>query len=726
VSRDGKRLAAALAVAGATLLLYAPVRHDDFVDFDDDIYVSENPHLKHGLGAEGLRWAFLPYETNWIPLTWLSLEVDHAIFGLAPGGYHATNAVLHAASAGLLAWALAGATGALGASAFVAGAFAFHPLHVESVAWIAERKDVLSGLFFALSLGAWVGYARRPGMARYAAVLACFAASLLAKAAAVTLPLLLLLLDLWPLGRLGGPGRIEGPRLRRALVEKLPLLALAAAVSAVTYAVQQQRGAMSTLEQVPLWPRAANALVSYVAYLGQTLWPRDLAVFYPHPMAAGPAWRWGGAALFLAAATAAALATWRRRPWLAVGWLWYVGMLVPMIGLVQVGMQARADRYMYLPQIGLSIALAFEVRDRVAGRRALRVGAASAALLALAALAIAARIQLATWRNTETLFQHARAATGENFLAEHALGESRLKRGDADGALPYLAEALRLHPHGAVRGTLADALARQGKLDEAIWNDAEAVRDWPESADLRMRYGQILARRGWVDEALRQYAAALALDARNDRGERAARIQLLMAEAWTARKRADRAIDAYEKALALDPDLVEARAGLALARLDATDPHQAADSLEAALASGLDQPAVHFGLAEALDRLGRQAEAIEHYRVALGEKPDSVEGANNLAWLLATARDPALRSPGEALAWAETAARASGRSDPRVLDTLAVSLAAAGRFEEAVAELDAALALLGDSAPRGQLDALRARREQFAARKPWETRAPGD
>jgi tetratricopeptide (TPR) repeat protein len=401
-------------------------------------------------------------------------------------------------------------------------------------------------------------------------------------------------------------------------------------------------------------------------------------------------------------------------------------MLVPMIGLVQVGMQARADRYMYLPQIGLSIALAFEVRDRVAGRRALRIGAASAALLALAALAIAARIQLATWRDTEALFQHALAATGENFLAEHALGESRLKRGDADGALPYLAEALRLHPHGVVRGTLADALARQGKLDEAIWNDAEAVRDWPESADLRMRYGQLLLRRGWVDEALRQYAAALALDARNDRGERAARIQLLRAEAWTARKRPDRAIEAYEQALALDPDLVEARAGLVLARLDATDPQEAADTLAAALAGGLDQPALHFGLANAFDRLGRQAEAIEHYRIALGGKPDSIEGANNLAWLLATARDPGLRNPGEALAWALAAARASGRSDPRVLDTLAVSLAAAGRFDEAVAELDAALALLGDAAPREQVDALRARREHFAAHRPCcEAGAPG-
>ena len=718
MSGDRTRLLAAAALVAATLALFAPARHYDFVDYDDDAYVTANPHLAPSASALR-RTLFEPYYDNWIPLTSLSLQLDHALFGLEPGGYHATNVVLHAAAAAALYGALLAMTAAPGASAFAAAVFAWHPQHVESVAWVSERKDVLSGLFFMLAIGAWAGYARRPGPARYALALAMVALGLLAKPMGVTLPFVLLLLDFWPLGRLGdpaAPGRLAAVRVRRAIVEKLPMLPLALAIAAITYLAQGKGGAMSTLDAIPLGVRIENALVSYVAYLRQAAWPTGLAVFYPYPSEPLPAWQWLGAGAALAALTAGALAARRRRPWLTVGWLWYLGTLVPMLGIVQVGMQSRADRYMYVPQIGLSIALAWEVRARVAGRPALRRAVALGAALALAGLAAATRVQLGYWRDTETLFQHAREVTRDNALAYHAIGRSRMKRGDLDGAFQFLGEALRIQPRSAARGTLGDAFAKQGKLDEAIWSYAEAIRDRPTDVGLRARYGQILVQRGWIDEALQQYAIALAFDERRHDGEHAAKIHLLMGQAWMARKRSDRAVDAFGKALAIDPELHEARADLALARLDSADPREVVQGLEAALAAGLDQPAVHFGLASALDRLGRQAQAIDHYRTGLRAQPDSSEAANNLAWLLATAPDPALRDASEALRWAESATTASGRQDPRMLDTLAVCLAAQGRFDEALAAIDAALAL---PAAGADADELRAHRALFAARRPY-------
>ena len=714
------RMLASAGLFAVTLVVFAPVRHHDFILYDDNIYVTENPHLrKQDVGREGLRWAFLePYEANWIPLTWLSLEVDHALFGLDASGYHATNAVLHASSAALLLWVLARATGFLGSSAFVAGVFALHPLHVESVAWVAERKDVLSGLFFVLTLGAWCAYARRPGFLRYALALLGFALGLLAKSVVVTLPFVLLLLDFWPLGRLLASGRAG---IRRACLEKLPMLAIAAAVAVVTYRVQQKMGAMSTLEGIPLRARIENALVSYVAYLRQTIWPADLAVFYPHPMRSLPVWPSLGAAALLAALTAGALAMWRRRPWLAVGWLWYLGMLVPMLGLVQVGLQSRADRYTYLPQIGLSIAVAWEIADRLGRSRARHAVAAAAGALVLILLGIATRAQLGHWRDTETLFQHALAVTRDNFVAHQGIGQVRLKRGDLDGALEAMSEAVRINPHWSARAGLAEVLAKRGMLDEAIWNYGEAVRDKPDGEGIRVAYGRLLEQRGWHDEALQQYALAIALDERINNGLASASIHALIGQAWAARGQTERAVASYEKALALDPDLAEARANLALARLASADPAEVVRGLEAALAAGIDQPDLHFGLADALERLGREADAIEHYEIALRAKPDSKEGANNLAWLRATARDRALRDPAEALRWAEAAAVQSGRRDPGVLDTLAVSQAAGGRFDDAVATADEALAMATDAK---QADELRARRALFAAHRPFEPPAP--
>ncbi|MGH9361727.1 MAG: tetratricopeptide repeat protein, partial [Thermoanaerobaculia bacterium] len=359
-----RSLSPPLGLALLTVLVFAPVVRHDFVSLDDPAYVTGNAQVRRGLTAEGFRWAWgNEVAGNWHPLTMLSHMLDAELHGLDPGGHHLTSLLLHAANAVLLFVLLRRLTGAAGRSAAVAALFAVHPLHVESVAWIAERKDVLSAFFFFLALLAWSGYARRPSSWRYLLALLAFALGLLAKPMVVTLPLVLLLLDVWPLGRLPLAAAAErrralGPLLR----EKLPFVLLALGAAAV--ALVTQREAMSPLAALSLGRRIANALLAYAAYLSDTVWPRGLAVFYPLPGAL-PAWRVALAAVLLAALTALALARLHRSPWLAVGWLWFVGMLLPVIGLLQVGSQARADRYTYLPSIGLFVALVWEVAARV-------------------------------------------------------------------------------------------------------------------------------------------------------------------------------------------------------------------------------------------------------------------------------------------------------------------------------------------------------------------------
>jgi len=345
----------ALLLAVGTAAVYLPVRSFDFCGFDDDAYVSENALVRQGLTPRGVAWAFTTFRAaNWHPLTWLSHMLDVSLFGMEPGAHHLVNVAFHAANAVLLFLVLRGMTGALWGSAAVAALFALHPLHVESVAWIAQRKDVLSAFFFLLMLSAYLRYARSPSRGRLAAVTALFALGLLAKPMLVTAPFVLLLLDFWPLGRFGGahpdPGTLPAGHppavgVRRAVLEKVPLFLLSALSSVVTVVAQSRGGAMVPADALPFGARAANALVACAAYLWKTFWPAGLAVYYPHTKGELPAWKIAGAAALLSALTGIAVREARRRPYLAVGWLWFLGMLVPVIGLVQVGGQAMADRY---------------------------------------------------------------------------------------------------------------------------------------------------------------------------------------------------------------------------------------------------------------------------------------------------------------------------------------------------------------------------------------------
>jgi tetratricopeptide (TPR) repeat protein len=481
---DRRTRIVALALAALVAAAFAPAAQNGFVLLDDQTYIVANPHLRGGFTAEALRWAFgESYASNWSPLTWLSHLLDVRLFGLDPRPHHLESVLLHAANAVLLFLALRGLTGRLWASALAAALFGAHPLRVESVAWAAARKDLLAGLCWMLALGAWVRYARRPSAARYGAVLAALALGLMAKPTLVTLPFVLLLLDWWPLGRLR-PRRDGSSRSARLVAEKIPLFLLAAASAALTWRAQASWGAMDYLGDLSLAERCANALVSYVAYLGTAVWPAGLAVYYPHPGHALGAARPVAAALLLLALSALALAGARRRPWLAAGWLWYLGTLVPMIGLVQVGAQARADRYTYLPLIGVALAAAWSLAD-VAGRRPrLRTAAAVLALAALCALAAASRAQTALWRDDRTLFGHAAAVTRGNWLAEMNLGAAFGAQGEHAAALEHFEAALRIRPDYPLAAENARR-AREALAGEGALRPPGTLDDRPAAAAVR-------------------------------------------------------------------------------------------------------------------------------------------------------------------------------------------------------------------------------------------------
>ncbi len=522
-------------------LIYAQTLRHEFV-YDNIQYVSENQPVLHGLTAKGIAWAFTTdYASNWHPLTWLSHMLDCQLYGLKPWGHHLSNVLLHAATAILLFLVLWRMTGDLWPSAFVAAVFAIHPLRVESVAWVAERKDVLSGLFFMLTLGAYVGYVHRPfSLARYLTVVVLFALGLMAKPMLVTLPCVLLLLDYWPLGRRSiPPGQL--------VVEKLPLLALSAASCAATALAQGT--AVVQLDFIPFGSRIANALVSYVAYVGQLFYPAGLAVFYPHPRSSLPLWQTAGALLLLIGICIAVLVEKRRRPYLLVGWFWYVGMLVPVIGLVQVGQQARADRYTYLPQIGLLIALAWAAKHALASwpYRAWAWGVGAAVTVPV--LMGCAWQQTSYWRDSEALWAHAVECTTNNGIAHSNLGEALCQQGKWNEAVPEFQEAIKIDPrHVEAHAGLGEALGEQGRFDDAIAEFQTAVRLRPNDPTTHNNFGMVLARQGQFDAAIAEYDQAL----RFNPGDVRAHNNRLAA--LNARARRAEALAQWEESVRRQPD----------------------------------------------------------------------------------------------------------------------------------------------------------------------------
>lgn len=545
-----------LALSAVNLIVYGAVRHHDFVGWDDPDYVSQNPNVARGLTWPGVSWAFTSgYAANWHPLTWLSHMLDVQFYGMNAGPHLLTNLLLHIANTILLFGLLLWMTGALGRSAFVAGMFAVHPLHVESVAWVSERKDVLSTLFWMLTIWAYVAYVRQPRLSRYGLVLLLLGLGLMAKPMLVTLPFVLLLLDVWPLGR---ATLTPSPAWQRLVWEKVPLLALAAASSIVTFLVQQQGGAVRALEALPVRLRLANAAVSYVSYMGKMLWPARLATFYPFDTALS-AWRVAGSIVILAGVSAMAMRVARRHAYVPVGWLWYLGTLVPVIGLVQVGGQSIADRYTYVPLIGLFIMVAWGLPDLIGGWRFGRVALPAAAGLAITASTVTAHMQVQHWSDTVALWSHAIEVTSGNYRAHSNLGNFLSDQGKVDEAIRHYQEALRINPNFVEAETnLANTLARQGRLDQAVEHYSHSLLIRPQYAGAHNGLGAILVDQGKVNDAIAHYREAIRLE------PEFAEAHNNLAAALAQEGRVDEAVQEVAEALKIQPNSTEFRSNLDL------------------------------------------------------------------------------------------------------------------------------------------------------------------
>ena len=608
-------------------MVFWTARENEFVHFDDPIYVTENPHVQKGITPETISWAFTTrYANFWHPLTWLSHALDCQLFGLNPAGHHLSAVLWHTANAALLFWVLWAMTGARWRSAVVAALFALHPLHVESVAWVSERKDLVSTFFWLLTMLAYTRYVEltRPGAAAkprrkwYALALVFFVLGMMAKPMLVTLPFVLLLLDVWPYRR-WQPGVASGEiktstvPLSRLVVEKLPYFAVAAIASFVAFSAQKEGGALPSFGTVPLESRLANALVSYARYLGKTVFPVDLAV--PYPFQAWSGAQIAGAAVLLLAVSVAAVMLTRKAPWLAVGWFWYVGTLVPVIGLVQIGEFSMADRYTYVPLIGVFIAVAWGLERLTCDKPTPRKALALVALFALFGCVVLTRQQIRVWRNTETLFTHAIRVTPENYLAHYNLGRNLIARGRAEEALVQFEKALQIRPTN--------------------------------------------------------------IDACNN-----------IAGTYAAMGKMDRALEYLKKGAVLDPNNAD----------------------------------IHYNLGFILHKQGHIADAMRHYREAIRLRSDYISPLRNLAWILATSEEPALRDGAEALRLAKRACELTRFEDVRCLDALDAAYAETGDFAKAISiarQIQQTASLTG----KPQLAASAAQRlSVYQSGRPWRER----
>jgi tetratricopeptide (TPR) repeat protein len=725
----------ALALALGTFLVYWPVCGFEFIVYDDLEYVVENSHINRGLCWAGVGWAFTHlHGGNWHPLTTLMHMAEVQLFGLDPAGHHLVNAAIHAANTVLVFLLLGGLTGSLGRSAVIAALFGWHPLRVESVAWVSELKDVLSTLFALLVIGAYGRYVTQGSRKHYRLALALFALGLMAKPMLVTLPFGLLLLDAWPLHRFAlGPGdsgeKVFSARWIRNMarsiwpfvMEKLPFFGLSLLASAVTFVAQRGVGAMAPVNELALAQRLANALVSYISYLGKTFWPVDLAAFYP--LSGTTSFGYAAlAALTLVGISFLACRWAARRPYVLVGWLWFVGTLVPVIGLVQVGSQAMADRYTYIPHLGLLAALVWTAADATGRERGPLVVQSMLACAVLAVCLALTRTQLGFWHDSRMLFEQAIAVTENNAVAHVNLGFAAFQEGRMREVLDHYAKAVRINPnmadqaqalalrladlgrtqeaiafytlilranadHIPARYGLANALVKLGRFDDAIGHYRAALKLDPRRAEVHNNLGFALAAQQRFKEAIEHYEKALQLrpqfaDAHNN-----------MAVALEHLERYDEAARFYRQALAANPKLAEAHInlGFILARQNQID--EARPHFEAGIKLKPDDAQAHCYLGLALASEGKLAQAVESLRTAIRLKPDWPLPLKTLAWMRATHPDAAVRNATEAESLAEQLCRGEGAEKAENLDVLAAAYAEAGRFSEAASTAQRAVEL---------------------------------
>jgi protein O-mannosyl-transferase len=644
-----ERLIAAVicaSLAGIVWIAFGQTLHHDFVNYDDGSYVYDNPNIVNGLGLGNVAWAFThAHSANWHPLTTISHMLDCQLYGVQPWGHHVTNVVLHATAVIVLFIGLWRLAGNMWASAFVAALFAIHPLRVESVAWVAERKDVLSGVFFALTVWAYAAYARTKifSLRRYMIVLALFALGLMCKPTLVTVPFVLLLLDYWPLGRLNDRWSV----IRRLVAEKLPLFVLSIASCVAT--ILAQREALTPVRAVNFPERVANAVVCYVEYLAQTVWPANLAVLYPYPKG-GPNVAEVVFALLFLMIVSVIFILWRKSyPFALTGWLWFLGMLVPMIGIVQVGSQPMADRYTYLPAIGLYIIATWGAIELLKGLRYKREILSVAGLLVIAAFITRSYFQTAYWRDSETLWRHTVAVTHDNFIAQNNLAGSLLDKGQLEEAITHYRQAVEINPDVAqVQSNLGNALVRGARVDEAMAHLQKALQINPAYAEAYNHMGSALMKKGQAGEAISYYQKAIQLntsyaDAYNNLGA-----------AFWRNGQLDEAISNYREAAAIKPGSAEMQFNLgnALARrgswADAIGCYRAALKTER---ESVKLAKIRNNLGGALERIGNSDEALEQFTKAVQTNENYPEAQCNLGRMLARRgqRDQAVEHLSEAL-----------------------------------------------------------------------------
>jgi len=642
--------AVCLVLALAVWAVFGQTLRDEFINYDDDVYVYNNPAIRQGFSLPGVVSIFTHINGagEWLPVTALSRMLDCQLYGLHPGGHHLTNVVLQALTAILLFLALRAMTGMFWPAAFVAAVFAIHPLRVESVAWVTERKDVLSGFFFMLTL---LCYAKAVAGARWPAAgtennasapirsrfywlaLLFFSLGLLSKPMLVTLPFVLMLMDYWPLSRLSSNGP-DAPRPRfqtwlGLLFEKIPFLLLSAVDCVVT--VLAQRNAIGSVQAFDFPSRIGNALMACVAYLGQMFYPAGMAVFYPYPQNHIPHWQVGLSLLVLCLISAGVMAGRRKRHYLLVGWLWYLGMLVPVIGLVQAGDQARADRYTYLPQIGLNILVTWGAMDLCRAWRHHRAALGFAATAILAVLLAVANVQTGYWKDSVSLWTHTLACTSGNYLAQNNLAMALAEQGRLTEAIGHYEQALQIEPdYVKAQNNLGVALAGQGRLTEAVEHYQRALQLRPDDAEVHNNFGIALAGLGRPAEAIDHYQRALQFDPDN------AEAHNNLGVALASQGRLTEAIEHDQRALQFKPDFAQAHYNLGNALAGQGRLAEAVTHYEQALQLKPDYAEVHNNLGMVLARQGNFAEAVKHYERVLQLRPDAAEPHFNLGNVLAS------------------------------------------------------------------------------------------
>jgi tetratricopeptide (TPR) repeat protein len=503
----------------AILVVYYQTKNYDFVLLDDDVYITHNPFVAGGWSSENIKWAFSNSHGGfWIPLTWLTYIIDSQLHGLNAGYYHITNLIFHILNSLLLFFIFRQMTGDIWQSGFIAALFAVHPVHVESVAWVSERKDLLFAFFWLLTMWSYLHYVKRPSTRRYSLVILLFVAGLMSKPMIVTLPFVLLLCDYWPLKRFQLKKypqadaiypKISVPKM---ILEKVPLIILSIGASVLTFLQQQAHGAVSSLENSPINLRMANVLVSYVKYLAKMVWPHDLTAIYPFPPSI-PFWHVAGACLLLAFIFLLAIKHFTRRPYLAIGWLWFVGTLVPVIGIIKIGSHAMADRYTYMPFIGLYIVIAWGVPEILSQFRYKKVVLVSAAVALIAGLMLTAKIQTSYWANSIRLFTHAIEVTQDNFLAHRNLGLALSYRGELDKAFWHFKQALRINPKSARSyNDIGTYLMLKGKYDDSIGYFKKALFFQPNFSKAHNNIGLVLMAKKNYAEAIGHFQKALRAD----------------------------------------------------------------------------------------------------------------------------------------------------------------------------------------------------------------------